>query len=154
PAVLRRPGLQGGRVPPGRGGRARGARPAHLPRLDLRPAGDGGGQDRGLLLVSAPMIRVAVVGAGAWGVNHVRAFARQKGAELVLVCDPSDEALARAGSVAPRARKAKKLEEVLTASDVDAVVLATPAVDHAGQAAAVLEAGKHVLVEKPLALKT
>src|SRR5262245_45020282 len=100
------------------------------------------------------MIRVAVVGAGAWGINHVRAFARQKGAELVLVCDPSDDALARAGSVAPRARKVHRLDEVLAATGVDAVVLATPAVEHAAQAVAVLEAGKHVLVEKPLALRT
>jgi predicted dehydrogenase len=99
------------------------------------------------------MIRVAVVGAGAWGINHVRAMSRAKDAELVLVCDGSEAARARAAALAPGARLGQDLEEALAASDVDAVVLATPAKDHAGQARAVLNAGKHVLVEKPLALE-
>jgi predicted dehydrogenase len=98
------------------------------------------------------MIRVAVVGAGAWGINHVRAFARAKGVELVAVCDPGDKARERAHALAPAARLLRRIDEVLEAPDVDAVVLATPAVDHALQARAALERGKHVLVEKPLAL--
>lgn len=98
------------------------------------------------------MVRVAVVGAGAWGINHVRAFARAKGCELVMVCDPSAQALARAQTLAPHSRQTGDLDEVVRAQDVDAVVLATPASDHARQASQILDAGKHVLVEKPLAL--
>lgn len=97
------------------------------------------------------MIRVAVVGAGAWGSNHVRTFARSPDAELVLVCDPDPAARARAQRLAPGARVAEDLDAAL-ADDVDAVVLATPAVHHATHARAALQAGKHVLVEKPLAL--
>ncbi|MBI4508434.1 MAG: Gfo/Idh/MocA family oxidoreductase [Deltaproteobacteria bacterium] len=100
------------------------------------------------------MVRVAVAGAGAWGANHVRAFARAKGAELVMVCDPSDDALRRAQALAPRARAVKQVEEMLASKDVDAVVLATPAITHAALACHALESGKHVLVEKPLALST
>jgi len=97
-------------------------------------------------------VRIAVVGAGAWGINHVRAMSRIKGAELVMVCDSSDAALDRARSLAPRARFGADLGDALSAADVDAVVLATPARDHAEQARAALNAGKHVFVEKPLAL--
>jgi len=98
------------------------------------------------------MIRVAVVGAGAWGINHVRTFARIPTAELVMVCDSSPACLERAKRFAPTARLESNLAAALEASDVDAVVLATPAVKHADQARAVVRAGKHVLVEKPLAL--
>jgi len=100
------------------------------------------------------MVRVAVVGAGAWGINHVRAFGRTQGAELVMVCDPAAAARERAQTIAPRARLVGDFGQVLAASDVDAVVLATPAKEHAEQARMVLNAGKHVLVEKPLALDT
>src|SRR3954471_14468421 len=98
------------------------------------------------------MVRVAVVGAGGWGINHVRAFARAKGAQLVAVCDASEAAINRAASFAPNARLLRSLDEALQAPDVDAVVLATPAVHHAEHAQKALEAGKHVFVEKPLAL--
>jgi predicted dehydrogenase len=92
------------------------------------------------------------VGAGYWGINHVRAFARQKGAELVAICDRDPDARARAAELAPRAALRDALDDVLGDSAVDAVVLATPAVAHAEQARAALAAGKHVFVEKPMAL--
>ena len=86
--------------------------------------------------------------------NHVRAFARARDAELVAVCDPNEEARARAQELAPGARLQTNAADVMAASDVDAVVIATPAVSHASLARAALLAGKHVLVEKPLALST
>ena len=69
-----------------------------------------------------------------------------------MVCDSSEAALDRARALAPRARLAADLGDALSAADVDAVVLATSARDHAEQARTALNAGKHVLVEKPLAL--
>jgi predicted dehydrogenase len=100
------------------------------------------------------VIKVAVAGVGAWGVNHVRAFARTKGAEVVAVCDPSAAARERALALAPRARAEERVEALLEDPAVEAIVLATPAVTHAAMARAALAAGKHVLVEKPLALST
>jgi predicted dehydrogenase len=98
------------------------------------------------------MVKIAVVGAGGWGINHVRAFARAKGAQLVAVADPAEAAVNRAAGFAPNARRLRGLDEVLQQPDIDAVVLATPAVAHAAHARHALEAGKHVFVEKPLAL--
>jgi predicted dehydrogenase len=98
------------------------------------------------------MVRVAVIGAGAWGINHVRAFARTKGAALTMVCDGSESSRERAKALAPQARLGKDLADALEAPDVDAIVLATPAKHHADHARQVLRAGKHVFVEKPLAL--
>jgi predicted dehydrogenase len=98
------------------------------------------------------MVRVAVAGAGYWGINHVRAFSRLAGAELVAVCDPDPARLEQAARLAPGTRRHASLDDLLADGEVEAVVLATPAVAHAAQAMAALAAGKHVFVEKPLAL--
>jgi predicted dehydrogenase len=102
--------------------------------------------------VSGERVRLAVAGAGYWGINHVRAFARARSADLVAVCDPDTRALERAAEFAPAARRHATLDEVLADPGIDAVVLATPAIHHAAQAQAALAAGKHVFVEKPMAL--
>ncbi len=99
-------------------------------------------------------MRLAVAGTGYWGINHVRAFSRQKGCTLTALCDPDARALDRAAQFAPQARRYATVEELFGDGGVDAVVLATPAVAHAAQAQAALAAGKHVFVEKPMALST
>ncbi len=97
------------------------------------------------------MARVAVVGAGYWGPNLVRNFRTSPDWELAAVCDLDE---ARARKVVGDARGVDvetSLERVLARDDVDAVAIATPANTHRPIAMAALEAGKHVLVEKPLA---
>src|SRR5689334_3382414 len=84
------------------------------------------------------MVRVAIVGAGKWGINHVRAFGRIPLCEVRAVCDGSDDALAKAHKLVPNARLEKSFEAVLADDDIDAVVLATPAVAHAKMAIAAL----------------
>jgi predicted dehydrogenase len=98
---------------------------------------------------------LAIVGTGYWGINHVRAFAGLTDlVELRVVCDSSDRNLAKASRFAPDARPCERYEDVLDDPEVQAVVLATPARLHATQAEQALRAGKHVFVEKPLALST
>lgn len=96
--------------------------------------------------------RVAIAGVGYWGINLVRTFARQARAHVTWLCDPRPDACERAAAVAPDARQTASFDELLEARDVDAVVIATPAVTHAALACRALAAGKHVFVEKPLAL--
>jgi len=90
-------------------------------------------------------VPVAVVGCGRWGRNHARNLA-DLGA-LELVCDPDPGAEVPAG-----VRRTDRFEEVLADPEVRAVVLATPASMHATMGLALIEAGKDVLIEKPLAL--
>ena len=92
---------------------------------------------------------VAVVGCGHWGRNLVRNFAQL--GSLATVCDTSPEALHLAREIAPQAKTLHDFSEAL-ASPVDGVVIATPSKTHYSMARNALEAGKDVLVEKPLAL--
>ncbi len=96
-------------------------------------------------------VRVGVVGLGYWGPNLARNFADLPGCELAWCCDGSEAALERAAARFPRARMAATLDELLADPRLDAIALATPVPSHAPLAVRVLEAGKHCLVEKPLA---
>lgn len=98
------------------------------------------------------VIRVAVIGCGSWGINHVRAATKLRDAELVAVCDESEKARDRAISVAPLAKPVSAAAEIFGDPSIDAVIVAAPAVAHAPLAAAALTANKHVLVEKPFVL--
>jgi predicted dehydrogenase len=98
-----------------------------------------------------PPLRAAVVGAGYWGPNLARNFAASGDWELVAVCDTDmDRATALAGRTGAGAAVAS-VDELLAEHDVDAVAVATPARTHHPVAMAAIAAGKHVLVEKPLA---
>ncbi len=92
--------------------------------------------------------KIAILGAGNWGKNHVRVFCELLGNENVIVCDP--DASRREAMKAAHPGVSLSSEPVL--SDVDAVVIATPAVTHFDLAREALLAGRHVLVEKPIAL--
>jgi UDP-2-acetamido-3-amino-2,3-dideoxy-glucuronate N-acetyltransferase len=93
---------------------------------------------------------LGVVGAGRWGRNHLRNFAAL--GALDAVCDTSREALDRVTQAHPGVTVYPALEDLLADAAIQAVVIATPAELHFPQARAALAAGRHVLVEKPMAL--
>ena len=99
-----------------------------------------------------PKARVGVVGAGYWGPNLIRNLAELPGAPLAAVADRDASRLESAKARYPQVRFYGDISELLGDSEVNAVVLATPAELHERHALAALEAGKHVFVEKPLAI--
>lgn len=96
-------------------------------------------------------IGVGLVGYGYWGSNLARALQEAPGMELRVICDSRPDALQRAATRAPHVRRSPALEDVLSDRSVTALVVATPVASHFEVATAALKAGKHVLVEKPLA---
>jgi predicted dehydrogenase len=94
--------------------------------------------------------RVAVVGAGNWGRNHVRTLAGLPEAELVAVCDTD---AARRDAVGRQYPTVTTTDNIAQALDMaDAAVVATPAAFHPEHARAAIERGLPLLVEKPFAL--
>ncbi|MEM3941404.1 MAG: Gfo/Idh/MocA family oxidoreductase, partial [Candidatus Bathyarchaeia archaeon] len=95
-------------------------------------------------------IGVAVIGAGFWGRNHARVFKELDCAELVAVCDINNE---KAKSVAKQfgVKAYSNVGKMLKRSDIEAVSVCTWSTSLAREALRALKAGKHVLVEKPMA---
>lgn len=97
-------------------------------------------------------VTVGVVGMNYWGPNLARNLDRLGGCRLAWVCDRDEDVLARHRSSYPSSRFTTDLGDLLADDALDAVVIATPVPTHAPLARMVLEAGKEVFVEKPLAL--
>jgi predicted dehydrogenase len=99
----------------------------------------------------SPPIGVAVVGAGYWGPKLVRNFAGCPEFQLRWVCDSNKRHAESALGAYSTVSATSDFGAVLADPQVDAVAIATPAVTHFDLASTALAAGKHVLVEKPLA---
>ena len=95
-------------------------------------------------------MRVGVIGFGYWGPNLVRNFAETPGARVTFVSDLAAGRLETAARRYPAVRTSVRAHDLIESSEVDAVVIATPVDTHFELALAALQAGKHVLVEKPL----
>lgn len=95
---------------------------------------------------------IAVVGVGYWGKNLLRTFGRLAGARVTTLCDLDPDRLAAARAEHPGLRCTDAFADLVARDDVDAVVIATPPSRHHTMALAALRGGKHVWVEKPLAL--
>lgn len=97
------------------------------------------------------MIRIGLIGYGQWGPNLARNIAQSRGASLDMVCDREAPRLAEAERTHPGLAVTTSWRELAADPAIDAVAIATPVESHAELALAALRAGKHVLVEKPLA---
>ena len=99
----------------------------------------------------AKQIKVGVVGCGYWGPNLVRNFRFLQDCNLKLICDLSEERLAHLKSLYPEVQGTTDFRHMLNGAGLDAVVIATAVNTHYSMARASLLAGKHTLVEKPMA---
>ncbi len=97
------------------------------------------------------MLRIGVIGYGYWGPNLVRNFHETPGAQVTCVADMNSKRLDLLRSRYPSVKTVRDEQELLACPEVDAVAIATPVSTHADLTIAALRAGKHVLVEKPMA---
>lgn len=98
-----------------------------------------------------PEVGVGVVGYGYWGPNLVRNFVGLPGARVVAVCDQRQDRLRQVLARYPGVGVTNSFQDLLESPAIDAIVVATPSVTHFELAQQALLAGKHVLVEKPMA---
>ncbi len=97
-------------------------------------------------------LNFALVGVGYWGPNYARILVGLDNITLVWCCDINNQALLKMKKLYPAIKVTNKLKDVLKDSEVDCVIVVTPAQFHFKAVKKALEAGKHVLVEKPLTI--
>jgi predicted dehydrogenase len=98
--------------------------------------------------------RVAVIGTGYWGSKLTRNFHSSPDWDLVAVCDLDERRARNVVGARSTVEVATSVDRLLARDDIDAVAIATPAGNHAPLTLAAFDAGKHVVVEKPLAPTT
>src|SRR5579884_4527008 len=96
------------------------------------------------------LIRVGVIGYGYWGPNLVRNFAELPGTEVVAVSDLNSERLNLVRRRHPAVATTTDYRDLLKNPKIDAIAISTPVSSHFPLAMEALQAGKHVLVEKPM----
>jgi predicted dehydrogenase len=98
--------------------------------------------------------RLALIGFGYWGPNYARALSELSQVQLTAICDRSSDRLTQVRQRYPGVMTCTDPSDVFRQSDIDAVVIATPASTHRQLVEQALSSGRHVLVEKPMALDT
>lgn len=96
-------------------------------------------------------LQMAVVGCGYWGPNLVRNFRMVGDCTMNMVCDRDEKRLGEIKALFPEVDTTTDFNRILRNKSIDAVAVATPVQCHYEQAKALLDAGKHVLLEKPMA---
>lgn len=99
---------------------------------------------------TANTVNLGVIGYGYWGPNLVRNFAEVPGAKLIAVSDYNPERLAKVQARYPSVKVTTDSQDLFSNPNIDAIAIATPVSTHFDLALAALQAGKHVLVEKPM----
>src|SRR4051812_28880715 len=96
-------------------------------------------------------VRCGLIGYGAWGRHHAEAISATAGAQLVAICARSEQSQAAAVAAHPGARVYADYREMLAREQLDLCDIVLPSDQHFTVARAVLESGRHLLLEKPMA---
>jgi len=97
------------------------------------------------------MIRMGVIGCGYWGPNLLRNFHNNPEVELVAIAELDPKRLEQVGQMYPTVKKYSDHREIINDTSIDAVVVATPVSTHFPLGMEVIESGKHLFIEKPMA---
>lgn len=108
------------------------------------------GNSRHVARIGTATLKIGVIGLGHWGPNHVRVFNESASANVIACTDLDQGRLRHIQTLYPELHLAASAEEIFHRSNIDAVVIATPASTHYKLAKAAIAAGKHVLLEKPM----
>ncbi|MEK7137622.1 MAG: Gfo/Idh/MocA family oxidoreductase [Patescibacteria group bacterium] len=100
--------------------------------------------------MSVAPVTIGIVGLGYWGPNVLRNFAALPDCTVQYGCDMREEALAALRRKFPTITFTQKYDDLLRDASLEAVVIATPTASHYPLAKEALEAGKHILIEKPM----
>ncbi len=100
------------------------------------------------------MLKIGVVGCGYWGPNLIRNFTQLDGSEVIICADLNNDRLVHMKRLYPHLETTDNYKEILSRDDVEAVVVATPPQTHHKIGVEALEAGKHLFMEKPLAISS
>ncbi len=98
------------------------------------------------------MVGIAVIGAGAWGKNHIRVFSENPRAKIKYICDSDSSKLLPLQKLYPQVNLVEDPSSILQDPEVQGVVIASSASSHYALTREALLADKDVLVEKPMAL--
>lgn len=96
-------------------------------------------------------INIGVVGCGYWGPNLIRNFRALDDCQMKVMCDVDENRLRHLRSLYPEVEGATSFPSIVARPDLDAIAIATSVRSHYPLAKAVLQSGKHVLIEKPMA---
>ena len=99
-------------------------------------------------------ITLGIIGCGRWGINHVKTANNLLGTNLRTVFDPNPSARKAVSDISPTINCVDRIDLLLNNTEINSVVIATPAETHFNVAKKCLENGKHVLVEKPITLNS
>lgn len=97
-------------------------------------------------------MKIGIIGCGHWGKNYVRVLHELKGASVIACCDALKANIDNIKERYPKTLFTTDANDILKSKDIEAVVVATPASSHHALAMEALKNGKHLIVEKPLAL--
>ena len=95
--------------------------------------------------------RLAVLGCGYWGSKHVRVVNELPSVEIAMAVDSRETQLDYIRTLYPGVRTSRDVDDLIADDSIDGVIVATPISTHHELAKALLESGKHVLIEKPMA---
>ncbi|UCE60881.1 MAG: Gfo/Idh/MocA family oxidoreductase [Phycisphaerales bacterium] len=104
--------------------------------------------------IKGKQVALGIIGCGHWGPNHIRVFSEHDRSCVVACADTNQSRIDTIRKRFPRVRTTTNYHDLLDDCGIDAVVIATPTDTHAGIVTDALNAGKHVLCEKPLCLRS